>query len=177
LGAPEDFLGFTEPFSCTIDLPDPLTPGQDAQLAYLQTAMITRLRLERMGRGGANRPSRFVVGGGPTQSDHFLKTLATVLNMKLELPEGADEATARGLADLVAYEEEASCASSPAPLKLSSPTRNGFSRSMPTFRNLSPPSQAATVDAESGVRPLAGKRLHETLPELRNHDRRSARAV
>jgi sugar (pentulose or hexulose) kinase len=69
--------------------------------------MITRLRLERMGRGRRNAPKRFVVGGGPTKSDRFLTTLATALNMDLELPEGADEATARGLADLIAYDEEA----------------------------------------------------------------------
>ena len=107
LGAPEDFLGFTKPFTSSVDLPGTLSPGLDAQLAYVQTAMITRHRLEMMGRGRANPPSRFVVGGGPAQSDRFLTTLATALNMDLELPEGAGEATARGLADLVAYEEEA----------------------------------------------------------------------
>lgn len=107
LGAPEDFLGFTTTFSASVDLPDRLSPGLDAQLAYLQTALITRHRLEMMGRGRGNPPSRFVVGGGPTQSDRFLETLATALNLQLEIPEGAEEATARGLADLIAYEEEA----------------------------------------------------------------------
>ena len=107
LGAPEDFLGFTKPFRNSVNLPGVLSPGMDGQLAYLQTAMITRHRLEMMGRGRDNPPSRFVVGGGPAQSDRFLKTLATALNMDLQLPDGADEATARGLADLVAFEEEA----------------------------------------------------------------------
>ena len=107
LGTPEDFLGFTKPYSNNVNVPETLSVGLDAQLAYLQTAMITRHRLEMMGRGRTNPPSRFVVGGGPTQSDRFLTTLATALNMRLELPEGADEATAMGLADLVAYEEEA----------------------------------------------------------------------
>ncbi len=107
LNAPEDFLGFTKPFSKNVDLPATLSPGMDGQLAYLQTAMITRHRLEKMGRGRSNPPARFVVGGGPTRSDGFLTTLATALNLSLELPEGADEATGRGLADLAAYEEEA----------------------------------------------------------------------
>lgn len=107
LGAPEEFLGFTKPYSAAVDLPGEVTPALDAQLAYLQTALITRHRLERMGRGRANPPSRFVVGGGPTQSTRFLETLATALDLTLEVPQGASEATARGLADLIAYEEEA----------------------------------------------------------------------
>lgn len=106
LTAPEDFLGFTKPYSKHVAMPPKLSVGMDAQLAYLQTAMITRHRLEMMGRGRKNAPKRFVVGGGPTKSDRFLITLATALNLNLELPEGADEATARGLADLIAYEEE-----------------------------------------------------------------------
>lgn len=107
LDHPEEFLGLTKAFSASHDVPDPLTPGMDAQLAYLQTALLTRHRLEQMDRGRANRPARFIVGGGPTQSDRFLKTLATALDMTVEVPEGADEATALGLAQLIAYEEEA----------------------------------------------------------------------